>query len=707
MVRRERGRHSHHGRRDEHNHHHHHRHVEAAVPAQIRPQRRSLATRKECMGTQKRRQKERRAPTRNRPINRRPSLTLYLQQMQPQQPPTQQCKRPTPRTICPSPHPNRITTCQQRRAGPKQSSSWGNPCPPRRTKHQPGVPPADTAMPTLDLSMSAGIPPSREGETYMQQRVERHRQAQQSQDASATPAAIPSSGVKAPPQAPGRLSPARPKAPPDQPQASTTAAEPPVKQPPVRPDDRPGAGVRQSPPAAEQQQRKAPQPKPPPTHLRHEEAHPQGRATAAAATGSSPPKQNTGSIPSKRQPLQPNFQHSQPTALYRQVFGPPPSQTQPPMEHDAAAGGTTQVNQDAPPQRRQPLGTGAMRAAGHHAHGAHDDDQQQDEQQQQPAAEPEAEWAQHQTAGPAAAAEATASAAASSSRARSHQPLQRGVQPLPQRPQHWAAMEPWGRKRRPWQPPPRQIPTGQHDFHDRPQQPEPDQQQAVESNTDNNLLPQHQPEEQHPDPATGDPGSAIPHDQTQEQQTQPSQPPQRFQRQQSQASQSQTQATQQHQPAAAQPTSSHNPGTQGTQPAQPVQGPYQHSNKTLLQRTARAAQPTEGSNPSKASHKTRGAPPCILTVTSRQQLLAHRATRAPRAQQHSNSTGHVTPPGAGDQRTRNKANKTWIHAEFAKRGWGKPPHLTWRQVEHWLYLKDPQRGQQAGAPRTPAQPGPY
>ncbi|OLP94038.1 hypothetical protein AK812_SmicGene23990 [Symbiodinium microadriaticum] len=452
----------------------------------------------------------------------------------------------------------------------------------RRTKHQPGVPPADTAMPTLDLSMSAG------------------------------------------------------------------------------------AGVRQSPPAAEQQQRKAPQPKPPPTHLRHEEAHPQGRATAAAATGSSPPKQNTGSIPSKRQPLQPNFQHSQPTALYRQVFGPPPSQTQPPMEHDAAAGGTTQVNQDAPPQRRQPLGTGAMRA-GHHAHGAHDDDQQQDEQQQQPAAEPEAEWAQHQTAGPAAAAEATASAAASSSRARSHQPLQRGVQPLPQRPQHWAAMEPWGRKRRPWQPPPRQIPTGQHDFHDRPQQPEPDQQQAVESNTDNNLLPQHQPEEQHPDPATGDPGSAIPHDQTQEQQTQPSQPPQRFQRQQSQASQSQTQATQQHQPAAAQPTSSHNPGTQGTQPAQPVQGPYQQQ-QDPPPADSQSSATHRGEQPQQSQPQDSGSTP--VHPDSHQQTAAASSssdTGTPSSAAQQQHWARYTP-GAGDQRTRNKANKTWIHAEFAKRG---------------------------------------
>ena len=29
-------------------------------------------------------------------------------------------------------------------------------------------------------------------------------------------------------------------------------------------------------------------------------------------------------------------------------------------------------------------------------------------------------------------------------------------------------------------------------------------------------------------------------------------------------------------------------------------------------------------------------------------------------------------PGTGDQRTRNKADKTWIHAEFAKRGWTRP-----------------------------------
>ena len=47
------------------------------------------------------------------------------------------------------------------------------------------------------------------------------------------PTALPRSGIKAPPQAPGRLSPARYKAPP-QAHASTVATEPPVKQP--RPD---------------------------------------------------------------------------------------------------------------------------------------------------------------------------------------------------------------------------------------------------------------------------------------------------------------------------------------------------------------------------------------------------------------------------------------------------------------------------------------
>ena len=41
--------------------------------------------------------------------------------------------------------------------------------------------------------------------------------------------------------------------------------------------------------------------------------------------------------------------------------------------------------------------------------------------------------------------------------------------------------------------------------------------------------------------------------------------------------------------------------------------------------------------------------------------------------------------GQGSQRTRNKARKTEIQAEFMKRGWRKPEHLTWHQVEHWLY----------------------
>ena len=62
-------------------------------------------------------------------------------------------------------------------------------------------------------------------------------------------------------------------------------------------------------------------------------------------------------------------------------------------------------------------------------------------------------------------------------------------------------------------------------------------------------------------------------------------------------------------------------------------------------------------------------------------------------------------PGAGDQRTRNKADKTWIHAEFAKRGWKKPPHLTWRQVEHWLQGPEQrERGEQAAATSPPQAP---
>ena len=71
---------------------------------------------------------------------------------------------------------------------------------------------------------------------------------------------------------------------------------------------------------------------------------------------------------------------------------------------------------------------------------------------------------------PSADEQAAAAAAATSSRARSASQQRQGAQ-APQQPTgHLPPLDPWSRKRRPWQPPPRHIPLGQHNFHDQPQQ---------------------------------------------------------------------------------------------------------------------------------------------------------------------------------------------------------------------------------------------
>ena len=194
----------------------------------------------------------------------------------------------------------------------------GTPYPPGDTDQT--NPSSSSSEPTqvLNITMSAGIPPNRTGETYIQNRLSRNRQhLQQEQGNPATSSALPRSGVKAPPQAPGRLSPARYKAPPTQALASTAAAEPPVKQPPAQPVKPVAQGLQK--PPGDHQTRKAPQPKPPPAHLVHEET-PQPRRPAAAA-GSQPQDQPQEEPPKPRQPPPADFRHSQPTALYRQVFG--------------------------------------------------------------------------------------------------------------------------------------------------------------------------------------------------------------------------------------------------------------------------------------------------------------------------------------------------------------------------------------------------
>ena len=190
----------------------------------------------------------------------------------------------------------------------------------QRAPHLQTNPSSSSSEPTqvLNITMSAGIPPNRTGETYIQNRLSRNRQHQQQEQGNpATSAALPRSGVKAPPQAPGRLSPARYKAPPTQALASTAAAEPPVKQLPAQPDKPVAQGLQK--PPGDHQTRKAPQPKPPPAHLVHEET-PQPRRPAAAA-GSQPQDQPQEEPPKPRQPPPADFRHSQPTALYRQVFG--------------------------------------------------------------------------------------------------------------------------------------------------------------------------------------------------------------------------------------------------------------------------------------------------------------------------------------------------------------------------------------------------
>ena len=47
---------------------------------------------------------------------------------------------------------------------------------------------------------------------------------------------------------------------------------------------------------------------------------------------------------------------------------------------------------------------------------------------------------------------------------------------------------------------------------------------------------------------------------------------------------------------------------------------------------------------------------------------------------------------------RNKDNKSAIQTEFQRRGWQKPDHLTWRQVQGWLY--DPAKKDRTFKPST-------
>ena len=561
--------------------------------------------------------------------------------------------------------------------------------------------------PVLNITMSAGIPSNRTGETYIQNRLSRHRQQQQQGHGSPAmpPTALPNSGIKAPPQAPGRLSPARYKAPPHA-QASTATSEPPVKQPPARPN-RP---AEQRPPV-DPQPRKAPHPKPPPAHLVPEETQQQGRPTAAA--GSHPQDQPREEPPKPRQPPPADFSHSQPTALYRQVFGYDRNPLATPTATTATAGGPTQEAITEPeeppdaaaaesPQQATDDAWERLRASLQHLDAdpivgtkqeqqpslepqqQHDDQPQHQQQQQRPPAEESPQQPRAQ----APAADEQAIAAAASSRARSASTQGRGAQAPPQQAGHLPPLEPWSRKRRPWQPFPRQIPQGQHDFHDRTEQPEPDQpatgaassQQPVAQGPDHEAQPDTQ---QHANrTATGQPlGGPSTQRPPQHQQKQPEHEtaetapaahtdqdtgadPTREQREHSHAASGETPPDRRQQPRS------------GTAPATPQPEPQAEQAAPTHHEEHGSAPSGDTQNNLQQRQERQHPPPAGYHQTAAASSSSETGTPSSAAQQWGRYT-----PGAGDQRTRNKADKTWIHAEFAKRGWKKPPHLTWRQVE--------------------------
>ncbi|CAE7183903.1 Sgta [Symbiodinium microadriaticum] len=562
----------------------------------------------------------------------------------------------------------------------------------QRAPHLQTNPSSSSSEPTqvLNITMSAGIPPNRTGETYIQNRLSRNRQHQQQEQGNpATSAALPRSGVKAPPQAPGRLSPARYKAPPTQALASTAAAEPPVKQLPAQPDKPVAQGLQK--PPGDHQTRKAPQPKPPPAHLVHEET-PQPRRPAAAA-GSQPQDQPQEEPPKPRQPPPADFRHSQPTALYRQVFGHGRDPPATPAGSTAIAGHPVQEDDL---EHEEPPETAAAAAAAAESPSQTTDDvweklraslQHLDadpivgtRQEPEPSFVP---GQQHGSQPPHQQQEPHAEEAP-------HQPQIRP--PSAEEPQRQLAgrevpapKDEGLRKRRPWQQPPRQIPQGQHNFHDRADPPggdqpaqeaEPSQPAAEgphhEAQAD---APQHlhQHQQQQQEQETAETAAT-----TEETRASPQQDTQDY------GYTAAGEAPQNHQQPPARGTTPHTTHPE-TQPEPGTQTDRQgHSSAPSRDQRSNQQQRQERQHPASSSNET-GTP--------------HSA-----AQQWGRYT-----PGSGDQRTRNKADKTWIHAEFAKRGWRKPEHLTWRQVEHWLHSPEQKRRgepeQQRQTPTRTHQPG--
>ena len=159
---------------------------------------------------------------------------------------------------------------------------------------------------------------------------------------------------------------------------------------------------------------------------------------------------------------------------------------------------------------------------------------------------------------------------------------------------------------------------------------------------------------------------------------------------------------------------SHNHTASGDTPQDHYQPPgpgaqAQQAELQLNSTTGGRAKHLAGVTPKAARSITKsGSIHHMQDTTNKQQQLAHPARRGHPAQQPSN--GDVIPLELATRRTRNKADKTWIHAEFAKRGWHKPPHLTWRQVEHWLHSREQRaaRGPMSSRSKPPArthQPG--
>ncbi|CAE7348857.1 unnamed protein product, partial [Symbiodinium microadriaticum] len=264
-------------------------------------------------------------------------------------------------------------------------------------------------------------------------------------------------------------------------------------------------------------------------------------ATAASSSsGESAPGPPQKEPPKPRQPPPAaDFRHSQPTALYRQVFGHGRDPPATPAGSTAIAGHPVQeddLEHEEPPETAAAAAAAAespsqttddawekLRASLQHLdadpivgtrqepepslapgqqHGSQPLHQQQEpltgEAPHQPQIQPPAEE--------------QATAAATSSRARSASTQRRGAQDPPQQVHRLPPLEPWSRKRRPWQQPPRQIPQKQHDFHDRadPQGGDPPAQEAEPSQQPAAEGPHHEAQPDAPQHASGERQSRHP-----------------------------------------------------------------------------------------------------------------------------------------------------------------------------------------------------